>query len=218
LVRKAAVLAACGVIFGAAVAFAGVPSPANSSFSGTRINLVGFNVSTTTADSAAAGAKLAVTVRDLANNPIANSVVIIDFSSVTSDVRIDDTQANYQFLTANCGAKTVRALTNAAGVANLVVVGGGTAAVSPAHAPLSGRVYADGVLLASIGVGVYDCNGAAGIGAADLSRFLADFVGGTNPDRVDYNGVSGVGAADLSLWLSVFVGGNSTASSASYCP
>jgi len=217
LVRKAAALAACGVFF-AAVAFAGVPSPGNSSFSNTRINLVGFDISTSSADSVASGAKFSVTVRDLGNNPIANSSVVLDFSGVTSDIRIDDTQANYQLLTANCGAHTVRALSDAAGVANFVVVGGGMASVAAAHAPLSGKVYADGVLLGNIGVGAYDQNGAGGVGGADLSRVLGDFVLGTNPDRTDYNGAGGVGGADLSLWLSVFVAGASNTSSASYCP
>lgn len=218
LVRKAAVLAACGVLFGAAAAFAGVPSSGNSSFSGTRINIVGFDGVSTSADSNAAGAKFSVTVRDLANNPIANSAVVLDFSGCTSDVRIDDTQANYQNLTAACAGHTVRSLTDATGVAYFVVVGGGYGAVSPAHAPLSGKVYADGVLLGNIGVGVYDQNGGAGVGAADLSRVLGDFVGGTNPDRTDYNGVGGVGAADISLWLGTFVAGKSNTSSASYCP
>lgn len=220
LVRKAAALAACGILFGAAAAFAGVPSPGNTAptFSANRINLVGYNVSTSSADSVAFGAKFTLTVRDLANNPIANSSVLIDFSGVTGDTRIDDTQANYQLLTANCGAYTVRTLSDATGLASFVVVGGGTAAVSPAHAPLAAKVYADGVLIGNIGVGVYDQNGAAGVGGADLSRFLGDFVLGTNPDRSDFNGAGGVGGADLSLWLGVFVAGASNTSSASYCP
>jgi hypothetical protein len=92
------------------------------------------------------------------------------------------------------------------------------AAVAPAHAPLTGKVYADGVLLGNIGVGAYDQNGAGGVGGADLSRFLADFVLGTNPDRSDFNGAGGVGGADLSLWLAVFVAGASNTSSATYCP
>jgi hypothetical protein len=216
LVRKAAALAACGVFFGAAVAFAGVPSPANSTIPA-RINLVGYEVGSGLADGAAAGATVTVTVRDLANNPIPNSSVVLDFSGCVSDTRIDDSQAYFPGLTANCGAHSVSSLTDGAGVATFVVVGGGLASVSPAHAVGAGKVWADGVLLGNMGVGTYDENGAGGVGGADLSRFLGDFVGGTNPDRSDFNGAAGVGGADLSLWLATFVAGQSNTSSGSYC-
>ncbi len=215
LVRKAAALAACGVMF-AAVAFAGVPSPGNSTIPG-RVNLVGYDIGTSLPDGGPFGATITVTVRDLGNNPIANSSVVLDFSGVTSDIRIADTQL-YAGLTTNCATKGISALTDVAGVATFVVLGGGMATVAPAHAALSGKVYADGVLLGNIGVGAYDQNGAGGVGGADLSRFLGDFVLGTNPDRSDYNGAAGVGGADLSLWLAVFVAGASNTSSATYCP
>jgi hypothetical protein len=215
LVRKAAVLAACGML-GATVAFAGVPSAGNSTIPA-RINLVGYNVGSGLADVTAAGAVVSVTVRDLANNPIPNSSVVLDFTGVLSDTRIDDSQAYYAGLTANCGSHSVIALTNGSGVATLAVVGGGLAAAGPAHAAGAAKVWADGVLLGPLSVGTYDENGAAGVGGADLSRFLADFVAGTHPDRSDFNGAAGVGGADLSLWLAVFVSGASNTSSSSYC-
>ena len=71
LVRKAAVLAACGVLFGAAVAFAGVPSPINSTIPA-RINLVGHSIGTGQPDGAQLFSTVTVTVRDLGNNVIAN--------------------------------------------------------------------------------------------------------------------------------------------------
>jgi hypothetical protein len=233
LVRKAAVLAVCGVFFGAAVAFAGVPSPGNSSIP-LRINLVGFDIGSGLAGGGASGATVSVTVRDLANNPIPNSSVVLDFSGCTSDTRIDDTQA-YDVVLAEefsrigdpsatathmsviCGTKSVLALTDGAGVATFAVVGGGYGVAGAAHAAGAGKVWADGVLLGNTGVGQYDQNGVGGVGGADLSRWLADFVAGTNPDRSDFNGVGGVGGADLSLWLAVFVAGASNSSSASYC-
>ena len=217
LVRKAAVLAACGVIFGAAAAFAGVPSAGNSTIPG-RINLVGYSIGSGNADGLAAGATVNVTVRDLANNPIPNSSVVLDFTGNLSDTRIDDSQTYFAGLTANCGTHSVLALTNGAGVATLVVVGGGKAVAGAPHPVGSGKVWADGVLLGPINVGFYDTDGAGGVGGPDLARVLADFVAGTNPDRSNFDNAGAVGGPDLALWLAVFVAGNSNGSSASYCP
>jgi hypothetical protein len=86
-----------------------------------------------------------------------------------------------------------------------------------AHAPGAGKVWADGVLLGTMGVGSYDQNGVAGVTGADLSRWLGDFVSLAHPDRSDYNASGTVTGADLSLWLGVFVSLASNASSASYC-
>jgi hypothetical protein len=215
LVRKAAVLAACGVLFGAAAAFAGVPSPANSTIPA-RINLVGVNASALP-DSVPQFAKVSVTVRDLANNPIANSSVVLDFNGDASDVRFGDTQP-YLGVTANCGTRTVSKLTDATGVASFVVVGGGKAIVGAPHAPLAGKIYADGVLLGSLAVGIYDQDGVSGVAIPDLSRWAADFFGGTSPERSDFDNVSGVQVPDLSVWASTFFAGQSTASAATYCP
>jgi len=217
LVRKAAVLAACGVLFGASVAFAGVPSPGNSPYP-PRINLVGYDIGSGNAGGSASGATFSFVVRDLANNPIPNSSVALDFTGVLSDTRIDDSQIFFAGLTANCGPHSITALTDVTGTATFVVVGGGYSVAGPAHAAGAAKVYADGVLLGPLSVGTYDENGAAGVGGADLSRFLADFVAGTHPDRSDFNGAAGVGGADLSLWLAVFVSGASNTSSTSYCP
>lgn len=215
LVRKAAVLAACGVLFGAAVAFAGVPSPANSTI-GARINLVGVDAGTSLPDSAALFGKYSVTVRDLANNPIANSSVVLDFNSMVSDVQIGDTQP-YQGVTANCGTHTVNALTDAAGVVNFVVQGGGKTPAGAPHAALVGKVYADGVLLGSLAVGTYDMDGGGGVQLGDLSRWAADFFG-PKPERSNYNNDVTVDLLDLSVWAGVFFSGKSNASAATYCP
>jgi len=216
LVRKAAILAACGVILGAAVAVAGVPSPSNSTIPA-RINLVGIDAGSSLADVAAAGALVTVTVRDLAANPIANSSVVLDFSGVVSDTRIADSQP-YAGLTANCGTYGVSALTDVAGVATFVVVGGGLNPGGAAHAIGAGKVYADGVLLGPLGVGFYDHDGVGGVAIPDLSRWAADFFGGTNPERSDYDNVGGVAVPDLSLWAATYFAGVSNSSAATYCP
>lgn len=222
LVRKAAVLAACGV-FTAAAALAGVPSPINSTIPA-RINLVGYGAVSGLADGGASGATVQVVVRDLANNPIPNSSVVLDFSGCVSDTRIhdyDDAGPNPDYgypLTSTCAAKGISALTDATGTATFVVVGGGYAVAGAAHAAGALKYYADGVFLGTGGCGQYDQNGAAGVGGADLSRWLADFIGGTNPDRSNLDGAGTVGGADLSLWLAVFVAGASNSSSVTYCP
>lgn len=218
LVRKAAILAACGVVFGAAVAFAGVPSPGNSTIPG-RINLVGIEAGLMVADAGAFGATVTVTVRDLGNNPIANSSVVLDFSGATSDVRIGD-GANqlYPGVVANCATYGVSSLTNVAGVATLVVVGGGQSPVGAAHAVGAGKVYADGVLLGNFSMGLYDLNGADGVTLADLGLWSGDYFGATNPDRADYDGLGGVDLVDLATWSGTYFAGQSNISATTYCP
>lgn len=215
LVRKAAVLAACGVALGAAVAFAGVPSPANSPIPG-RINLVGVDISAAP-DTAALLAKYSFTVRDLANNPIANSAVVIDFNGDVSDTRIGDTQP-YFGVTANCGTHGVQALTNASGVVTFVVQGGGKNPTGASHPLLAGKVYADGVLLGSVAVGQYDLDGLGGVVLADLSKWAGDYFSNANPERADYDNLGGVTLLDLSVWSGVYFASKSFASAATYCP
>jgi hypothetical protein len=211
LLRKAA-MTACGLAV-AATAFAGVPSPGNSTIPG-RINLVGTDVGGVP-DAAASGATVTVTVRDLANNPIANSTVVLDFANCTVDTRFGDVQP-FAGLTTNCGAKTVRAFTDVAGQATFVVVGGGFGTPA-AHAVGCGRVFADGVQLGTLNVGFYDMNGVAGVGGADLALWASDF-GGGGTDRTDYDNSGATGGADLAIWATVFGVGGSNTSAATYCP
>lgn len=214
LVRKAAALAACGALFGAAVAFAGVPSPGNSTIPA-RINLVGHSIGTGQPDGAQAASSVTVTVRDLGNNPIANSSVVFDFSGCVSDTRIGDTQP-YAGLTANCGTHGISGLTDVTGVATFVVEGGGIAG-APKHAFGAGKIYADGVLLGSVNVGLYDLNGLTGVDGLDLSLFGADLFSAGQEDRADYDNSGTVDGLDLSVFGAALFG-TSQASAATYCP
>ena len=223
LVRKATMLVACGVLLGATVAMAGVPSPGNST-PFTRINVVGFDGGTNLPDSLALNAKVTVVVRDLGGSPINHSSVVIDFSGCLSDLRICTTQ-QYQGVTAvpdpaiiPVATRTgVKAFTNASGVATFVVVGGGIAG-GLAHASNCVKVYADGVLLngAGVGVDIYDLDGTGGVGLSDLSLWASDYFGGSNPDRSDYDGVGGVGLSDLGVWATTYFAGLSNSSCVAY--
>ncbi len=217
LVRNAAATAALLLV--ASVAFAGVPSATFSSVGANRINLVGsFSGATdalNAADSAAAGAKLTITVRDLGSNPVAGSNVVLDFSSCTSDVKIGSAQS-YHAETVGCAGATVSNYSNASGVVTFAVIGGRTG-TSP-HSAGCAKVYADGVLLGSIGVGTYDQNNGAGVTLVDLSGWVADYLSGFNQDRSDYNGAGGVTLVDLSNWVATYLAGKSNTSAATLCP
>jgi len=208
LVRKATLFAACGVL-AASAAFAGVPSPGNSTVPGC-FSLVGSSVGVP--DSLAG--KFCVTVRDLANNPLNGSSVVVDISNA-SDLKYCNDQLNANYIQ-NCAAATVRGFTDATGVACFTLLGSSQGAASTLGG--GGRIFADGVLIGSPGVSAYDLDGAGGVGANDLSIWLIDFGSATPYGRSDYDCSGDVGANDLSLWLITFGGAASAESCVGVCP
>lgn len=211
LVRKATLLSACSMLV-AASAFAGVPSPGNSTLpSPAYFTMVGSNVGV--ADPSGA---FSIVVRDLANNPINGSSVVLDFSA-SSDLL----PASDQFdagVTVNCAAKTVRKFTDATGTVSFTVVGASNNGGNSPGAGLGGvKVYADGVLLGSMTAAVLDQDGAGGAGANDLSVWLADQGSGNYYGRSDFDFSGGLGANDLSLWLGA-QGTGQSAESGIACP
>ena len=228
LVRKATLMAACGLLVSAA-AMASVPSPCNSTLP------CGIPVVGQTASVADPLGQFTITVKDLANAPVANSSVVIDFSACCNDVHLSSTQWGAG-VTVDVPTKTVRAIGNASGVVTFRIMGGAdAAAISPSGG--CAKVYADGVLLsdgtcqpASVQVAVYDLNGdlggGAGMGPADLSVWLADFFATPSPYRAradyDFNVLctKDIGPADLSKWLAVFFGNGSTGNGPAFiaCP
>jgi hypothetical protein len=225
LVRKATLLSACGLL-AAATAMAGVPDPANST-KPARINVLG-----TQTGNADPNAAFGVVVRDLANNPIANSSVVIDLINCT-DTRISN-QSGMGSLSSqivDCPLKTVRALTDATGSVTMSVLGGATNPSGPSAAGPGGgcvRIFADAVLLGTATALVFDQNGgslpgADGVEISDLSRWLVDFGSGVYKGRSDYNHVASpgvVGIDDLSVWMVRFGAGTSASGtfSAGFCP
>lgn len=210
LLRKAALLAAAGVFITSA-AFAGVPSPGNSTVPAC-FTLVGNTAGT---PDAAAGA-FSITVRDLANNPLNGASVVIDLSGAT-DLSICDDQLDAGALV-NCAAKTSRKFTDALGAVSFTVLGGSNGAGNAATLIGGGKIYANGVLIGSPTVAAYDLDGSSGVGANDLSAWLTDFGSGNPFGRSDYDCSGGVGANDLSFWLTEFGAGTSSASCAVACP
>ncbi|MFN8589523.1 MAG: hypothetical protein U0704_17155 [Candidatus Eisenbacteria bacterium] len=212
LVRKAT-LTACGMLV-AASAFAGVPSPGNSTLPAPAfLTVVGSSLGT--ADPLGT---FSITVRDLANNPINGSSVVLDFSA-GSDLQLCSDQLDAG-ATVNCAAKSVRKFTDASGVVSFTVVGGGTNAGATAGAGLgSVKVYADGVLLGSMTSAILNQDGGlSGVGANDISVWIADFGSGNYYGRSDYDYSTAIGANDLSLLIGAFGALGSTEGCSTYCP
>ena len=207
LVRKATLLTAAGLL-AASAAMAGVPSAANSTTPGC-VPLVG-----STAGVPDGNGTFSVTVRDLANNPLSGASVVIDISGC-SELAICDDQLDANALVV-CISKTTRKFTDGLGSVSFTVLGG---ASGPAATLIGGgKIFANGTLIGSPTVNAYDLNGILGLGAADLSTFLADFASGNPYGRSDFDCSSTLGAADLSKWLAVFSGGGSASSCAVACP
>ena len=192
---------ACGFI---PAASAGVPSPPNATFPRC-IGIMGHN---------AGGipdplSEFVVTFRDLANNPVTGAMVVIDFSACT-ELRLcsDDHNPN---IFVDCPTRTVRSLTNANGVATFRVMGWSVATSGTPGSPYdSAKVFADGLLLGSSTVQIFDLD-KNGLGAGDLGSWLGDFFSGNNPARGDYDCSGTLGAADLGEWLGRYFASGSTA-------
>lgn len=222
MIRKATLFAAAGMLV-AAAAMAGVPSPGNST-TPTYIDLIGYSPAGKDTTGGGFGGTIAITVRDLANNPINASSVVLDFANCP-DIRFCSDQQNANY-TVNCGARTVRAFTNAAGQVRFSIIGGSTS-VGGGPGPGLGcaRVFADGVQLGTMTATAPDLDGANGLGANDLSQWIADFGIAGNPlrGRSDYDHSGGIGANDLSQWIGRFGSVLSTTSctvgaGVTYCP
>jgi hypothetical protein len=211
LVRKALLLGAAGMLI-ASAAWASVPC-AGCSTVPPCFSLVG----------AAAGVPdshgtFSVVVRDLANNPLNGSSVVVDLSN-SSELRICNDQLDAGALV-NCAAKTTRKFTDITGTVTFTVLGGSTGGGNAVTLQGGGRIFANGVLIDSPTVSAFDLDGANGVGVNDLSVWLGDFGTPGNPafGRSDYDCSGAVGVNDLSVWLGEFGAATSTASCAVSCP
>ena len=206
LVRKATLFAVCGLL-AASAAMASVPSASNSD-KPSCIMVVGSSggVVDTYGD-------FTVVVRDLANLPINNSLVVVDFSACHG---LDICQTQPGFTVTGPTTYTVRGFTDVTGTIVMRVAGhsnnGPDGDITAAGVGCC-HIYADGVdlLPAGISVSTVDHDGN-GVGPADLTCWLGDNFGihhgGTpqNPPSSDYDCSGDVGPADLSIWLDVNFG------------
>jgi hypothetical protein len=232
LIRKATLLSVCG-LFGATVAFAGVPNAGQSKVS-RGINLVG--QTGVTPDSRGL---TKIIVKDASGNLVANSTVTVDFSA-GSDLHICSVQP-FAGMAVSCGTRTVIAVTNASGEADFTVVGhsvnvGGGSPGSPAagygggvdtasvNQPGAAVVKADGVTIGRMTVGTFDENGVLGANAVDVGLWLNDkqainLAPAKVRDRSDYNWNHVVDGVDLALLLQArFSGQDALSCSAAVCP
>src|SRR5438093_12438986 len=108
LVRKATLLAVCGLL-SAGAAIAHVPDPVNSDCPASCIKVVGSDG--TVGDPIG---QYCVTVRDFNNVPIENSLVVIDFSNCDIQLCIDQKDPD---ALVDSISQTVRKLTNVNGIA-----------------------------------------------------------------------------------------------------
>jgi len=193
------------------VGWAGLPSPANST-APSCISLVGSNGGVP----ALAAGQFQVVYRDLANNPIANGAIVIDLSGAP-DLNICADQLDAD-ATVDCVHRTVTKHTAADGSVRFTILGGSNGAGNAVTLLNGGKIFANGTLIQSPTVSAFDLDGAAGVGANDLSAWLTDFGSGLNYGRSDFDCSGNLGANDLSFWLTAFGSGTMAQSCTSQCP
>lgn len=192
-------LATLVLVAGAPLASAaGFPTPANATIP-SFVPLVGSDG--TRADSAIGHVR--VVIRDIANNPIPDAIVIFDFKS-SPEIRLAVDPLDPRLLV-DCARRTVTTRTGPDGVASATIMGS-WACCSGAGGPSQVDISGDWGLLGRRPVCVYDLNGYDGFNLADLSLWSRDYFSATNPARSDYDGDGRVGIADLARWGAAFFG------------
>ncbi|MCC6650108.1 MAG: T9SS type A sorting domain-containing protein [Candidatus Eisenbacteria bacterium] len=199
---------AIAMIFESSPVLAADPSPGNSTLP-SRILLVGHDG--TVPDPAGA---FVVTIRDLANVPIPNAQVRIDFSNAPY-LTLSTTQLDLG-MTMSCSPPTVMATTNAQGVASFNIMGGiGNRPIS-GGAPLCFAVISASssggpfVVQGQRPAAAVDLNGYGGVDPDDLHLFLSDYE--NLRGYVDFDGSGQVTGADLSVMDEIIAAKRSTES------
>jgi len=147
--------------------------------------------------------EVVVFIRDLANLPVPNSLVTLDFSGCP-DLRLC-TDSHDPDAVLNCALASVSKFTDVNGSARFRVVGCSVGIPGSPGSPWNcARIYADGVLGGSPYVASYDLVGCDGLTPVDISAWLEDFFGGNNPPRADLDGSGDLGAGDLGRFLDAF--------------
>jgi len=219
MIRKATLLVALGLV-AASTAMAGIPDAAHCTVP-TWVEVVGTNAGVPDPRGT-----FTVTVRDIGNIPISGSVVTLNFTACT-DMKLCSGAG------VTCPFALVSATTLGSGVATFTVIGGGLHPGGVFAGPSTAccEIRADGYLLGSASVNVYDLNGARGTPGsngctiADLPLWMADWAGGSGPYKCrsdyDHNTVPfpAISIADLPYWMQIWgPSGSVSGCMTSYCP
>ena len=228
LASKATLLSAVALVT-AGAALAGVPNSTNSN-----INFAGGGPGILFLGGKAGSvvdvrSEKQILVRDAALNPVANSVVTLNFTGCYGgEIRIGDGTAQTFNTTVNCGAHTISATTNASGVAVFRVVGASSGIVgsSPGIGEGCASITADGVPLGSYSVATPDYNSGGKVDGSDLLFFNYGLFNPPTPtggyrSRYNYSNAGGAGnvnGSDALFFNGFLSGGGSTAVGVTYCP
>lgn len=118
-----------------------------------------------------------VEARDVIGAPVANAMVLIDFSRTSIRLLADDTPGT----TVSCLYNTVYAFTDAAGVAVLRPRFAGSVATPDV------LVHVDGVPLRWLPAASTDIDGDGTTGLADFARFAPALLGGAHDPTMDFD-------------------------------
>jgi len=209
---KAALLSALGLV-AATAAMAGVPNATNSSpwnlTPVQHLTLTGYQLSGGVAipQPLSGGYEAqSITVRDAANNPVANSVVVLNFTGCTGGVGPKLSTIQPAGMLLNAGAKTISAATNASGVVVFKICGASNNTVPNGAEPANCvSVTADGVPLGTFSCATFDENGDGAINGSDTGLYANDRFGAYK-NRSDYNKDNVVSGPDTSLFANARFG------------
>ena len=235
LARYAAFWCLAGLVCPTVAARAGVPDPSRSSVSTLNIALEGATNGVPDDCSDGRCGDVTVAIRDFANNPIASSAVVIDFSGC-SDLQVACDQLNAATGQTALAGKKILGITNALGQFTFKAQGASSASLPGADTAPGTRagvecatLYADGVPIRNLVVAAYDVDGLgspdAAVNASDVALVTAEalrvLLGGTPRARGDYNGSHSVNSADVGISSAMAMqqaGGTGSRRTAPFCP
>ena len=191
----------------------GLPDPSNSECQGPAIKVVGHDG--TVGDPLG---QYCITIRDFNNVPVPNATVTVDFSNC--DIQLCADQKDPDVIV-NCGAQTLRKLSDVNGRACFRVIGRRrNIDCAPKPTPCV-EVFWDDAFLCGLYAPVFDLVDEPGVGMTgnDLSEFLHLFFDcGVYLTAIDYNENGTTDGDDFSQFLKAFFAGGSVLGCGSKCP